>query len=205
VISRLCSRLLVTLLSSTFSSPDEIRNGPKLNSCEYTYACIEEALRRTAGVPSHLPRVVLSGGMTVDGHFLPTGTVVGVPAYSLHHTPTYFPDPWSFKPERWIPSPKNPPEAVALARKAFTPFGIGIRQCSGRQLAYLQLKLTAAHILWRFDLRLSPEEKGRGGGRPGLGMGRERQDEFQMWDALGFARDGPMVEFRSASVDAWKG
>jgi hypothetical protein len=30
----------------------------------------------------------------------------------------------------------------------------------------------------------------------GLGVGREREGEFQMWDALGFGRDGPMVEVR---------
>lgn len=47
-------------------------------------------------------------------------------------------------------------------------------------------------------MRECPEEKGRGAGREGLGVGREREDEFQMWDALGFARDGPMVELRVA-------
>jgi hypothetical protein len=30
-----------------------------------------------------------------------------------------------------------------------------------------------------------------------LGVGREREDEFQLWDALGFGRDGPMVEVKS--------
>jgi len=84
-------------------------------------------------------------------------------------------------------------------RKAFNPFSIGTRQCSGRNLAYMQLKLTLAHVLWRFDVREAPGEMGRGGGKEGLGVGRERADEFQMWDALGFGRDGPMVEVRLRS------
>jgi hypothetical protein len=33
-----------------------------------------------------------------------------------------------------------------------------------------------------------------------MGVGRERWDEFQMWDALGFGRDGPMVQVRVAHV-----
>lgn len=176
--------------------PSQIVNGAELNSCTYLYACIEETLRRTAPVPSHLPREVLSGGMTIDEIYFPAGTVVGVPMYAIHNNPAHFPSPFTFDPDRWLESPTNPPEAIALARKAFNPFSIGTRMCSGRNLAYLQLKLTLAHLLWRFDLRLAPDDMGRGGGRKGLGEGREREDEFQLWDALGFGRDGPMVEVR---------
>lgn len=182
---------------STFSSPDEIRNGPKLNSCEYLYACIEETLRRAAAVPSLVPRVVMAGGFTVDGHHLPQGTVVGIPMYPLHHNPEYYSDPWSFRPERWLES-ETDPESIARARKAFAPFMMGTRQCSGRVLAYLQMKLTLAHILFRFDLRLSPEDNGLGGGSPDLEEGRHRRDEFQLIDAFGFGRDGPLVEVRVA-------
>jgi cytochrome P450 len=132
--------------------------------------------------------------MTIDDQHFCEGTVVGVPMYAIHHNPTYFPSPFTFSPERWLDSP---PEAIALARKAFNPFSIGTRQCSGRGLAYLQLKLTLAHLLWRFEWRLAPDEMGRGGGSEGLGVGREREDEFQLWDALGFGRDGPMVEVKS--------
>lgn len=187
------------MISSAFTSPNEIVTGTKLNSCGYLYACIEETLRLTAPVPSHLPRVVLPGGMNIDDEHFPASTVVGVPMYAIHHNPAYFPDPFAFNPSRWVKSPTNSPEAIALARKAFNPFSIGTRACSGRNLAYMQLKLTLAHVLWRFDLRLSPDEPGRGSGRKGLGVGREREDEFQMYDALGFGRDGPMVEIKLKS------
>ncbi|KAH7066097.1 isotrichodermin C-15 hydroxylase [Paraphoma chrysanthemicola] len=181
----------------TFSSPSEIANNAQLNSCTYLYACIEETLRRTAPVPSHLPRVILPGGMTIDNDHLPAKTVVGVPMYAIHHNPDYFPSPFAFRPERWVESPTNPASSIALARKAFNPFSIGTRQCSGRVLAYMQLKLTLAHLLWRFDIREAEGERGRGGGGKEMGVGREREDEFQMRDALGFGRDGPMVEVRA--------
>ncbi|KAF2002146.1 benzoate 4-monooxygenase cytochrome P450 [Amniculicola lignicola CBS 123094] len=185
---------------STFGSTDEIINGSQLNSCAYLYACIEETLRRATPVPSLLPRIVLPGGMSVDGHQLQAGTVIGVPAYALHHDSKYFPDPWSFRPERWIESESVTKESIDRARRAFTPFSIGTRQCSGKSLGYLQLKLTMAHILYRYDMRLAPDEPGLGGGGPDLEEGREREDEFQMWDALGFGRDGPMLEFKIASM-----
>ncbi|CAO2649685.1 Nn.00g009770.m01.CDS01 [Neocucurbitaria sp. VM-36] len=188
-----------TEVRNMFASPNEIKSGKALTECTYLYACIEETLRRTAPVPSHLPRLVLPGGIDIDNEHLPANTVVGVPMYAIHHNPTYFPSPFSFLPERWIESPTNPPESIAMARRAFNPFSIGTRQCSGRNLAYLQLKITLAHMLRRFDMRLALDEPGRGGGRKGLGVGREREDEFQLWDALGFGRDGPMVEFKVAT------
>lgn len=187
-------------IRSSFTSPSEIVSGPVLNHCTYLYAVIEETLRRTAPVPSHLPRIVLDGGIEIDGVRIPAGTTVGVPMYALHNDPTHFPAPFAFLPERWIESPSNPASSIALARRAFFPFSIGSRMCSGRNLAYLQLKLTLAHLLWRFDLRLAPDEPESGGGKPGLGIGRERSDEFQMWDALGFGRDGPMVQVRVAQM-----
>jgi cytochrome P450 len=183
---------------AAFTSPSEIVNGPVLNECVYLYAVIEETLRRTAPVPSHLPRFVLSGGIVVDGEHIPEGTVVGVPMYALHHNPDYFPNPFVFSPERWIQSKNNSAETISRARQAFFPFSVGSRTCSGKAQAYLQLKLTLAHLLWRFDMRESPEEIGRGGGREGLALGRERIDEFQLWDALGIGRDGPMVEVKVA-------
>ncbi|KAI8932549.1 hypothetical protein NX059_010724 [Plenodomus lindquistii] len=182
---------------STFPSPSSIVNGPDLNSCEYLYACIEETLRLAAPVPSHLPRVVLEGGMQIDDTFVPADTVVGVPMYAIHHDPTHFPSPFTFDPERWIESPSNPAEKIAVARKAFNPFSIGTRACSGKNLAYMQLKLTLARLLWRFDFRLAEGDESRGGGAEGMGVGRQRQGEYQLWDALGFGRDGPVVELRA--------
>ncbi|KAK3215661.1 hypothetical protein GRF29_8g724185 [Pseudopithomyces chartarum] len=170
---------------STFTSTEDIVGGTELNSCTYLYACIEESLRLLAPVPSHVPRVVLPGGMTIDDHFFPEGTVVGVPQYAIHHNEDYFLDSFKFSPERWIPSPTRPQSAIDEMRKAFEPFGVGIRGCVGKNLAYLQLKLTLAHFLWRFDIRECESDKGVGSGGRGLGVGREREDEYQLWDALG--------------------
>ncbi|KAL1596631.1 hypothetical protein SLS60_009279 [Paraconiothyrium brasiliense] len=193
-----CLKKAIEEVRSTFASSSEIIGGPQLKSCTYLSATIEESLRRLAPVPSHVPRVVLPGGMTIDTHYLPAGTVVGVPQYAVHHNPDYYSSPFTFSPERWIPSPENPQSAIDEMRKAFEPFGLGIRGCIGKNLGYLQLRLSLAHFLWRFDVRECEEEQGLGAGRKGLGIGREREDEYQLWDALGAVRDGPVVEVRRA-------
>ncbi|KAJ9658831.1 hypothetical protein H2201_007612 [Coniosporium apollinis] len=182
-----------------FFSAADIHSGPALDSCVYLQGVMEESLRRTPPKPSHVPREVLPGGIVIDGHHIPAGYVVGVPAYSIHHSEDYYPDPWSFRPERWIVDEKAgvTPEAVALANRAFCPFSLGVRGCIGKNLAYLEYKLALAHVLWRYDFRQAPGET-LGEGSPDLEEGRRRVDEFQMIDYIGVAREGPMVEFRLA-------
>ncbi|KAL5414840.1 hypothetical protein PMIN03_002975 [Paraphaeosphaeria minitans] len=195
-----CLKKVTDEIRSTFASPSEIVSGTNLTSCTYLHACLEESLRRIAPVPSHVPRIVLPGGATIDGCFLPPGTVVGVPQYALHHNAAYFACPFTFSPERFLVSPDNPRSAIDEMRRGFEPFGLGVRGCIGKNLAYVQLKLSLAHLLWRFEVRetVDEAERGLGCGRPGLGIGRERADEYQLWDALGAVRDGPVVEVRSA-------
>lgn len=182
-----------------FSDASEIRSGPQLNSCVYLQAVLEESLRCASPVPSSLPREVMRGGMIIDGHHIPAGVDVGVPSYVIHHNDNYFPRSWEFQPERWIASAESgvSEASVKLAHRASCPFSVGSRGCIGRSVAYLEIKLTMAHILFRFDIREAAGTK-RGGGSPDLEKGRHRVDEYQIVDCFGAARDGPMVEFRDA-------
>ena len=55
--------------------------------------------------PFALPfeRVVPEGGVTVLGHFLPAGTVVGGSPYIVNrHEPTFGQDAEFWRPERWL-------------------------------------------------------------------------------------------------------
>jgi cytochrome P450 len=192
---------LVTEIRSAFSSADDIAM-PKLGELKYLHACIEETLRMCPPKPSSLPRVVLKGGLTIDGEFYPEGTTIGVPLYVLHREERYFPDPWAYKPERWIVSSSEDRKdgvsaaEVALARSAYAPFLIGPMNCIGKNMSYIALKLAIAHLLWSCDIRIAGG-KLTGGGEPGHEDDhRRREDEYQMYDwILGF-RDGPMVEVK---------
>ncbi len=189
-----------TEVRSTFSSPEEIRSGPKFNSLTYLQAVMEETLRRAPPVLGILPRTVLPGGAVIDGAMVPPGTVVGVPTYNIHHRADYFADPWTFRPERWIVGDGVSRESVELGRRAFCPFSKGVRGCIGKKVAYLEFKLTLAHLLHRFQMRLAPGLEAVGEGGPHLKMwGRHRRDEYQLEDWLGAARKGPWVQFKLAS------
>jgi cytochrome P450 len=186
---------LVHEVQENFESLEEIRN-PKLGALPYLHACIEETLRMNPPKASSLPREVLKGGLTIDGHFIPEGITVGTPLYVVHHDPNIFPDPWSFRPERWIASQSTgyTAEKVSVAKAACVPFLVGPMNCIGKSMSYIALKLALAHIFFRNDIRISGELTG--GGRKGNVEGRQREEEYQMEDwILGF-RDGPMVEVK---------
>lgn len=185
-----------------FSSLEDIQLGPVLNSCHYLRACIDEAMRLSPSVGGLLPREVLAGGMTIDGEMVPEGTIVGTPHYTIHHNANYYPEPFAYKPERWIASPGSEKEAgvreqeVALAQSAFCPFSIGPRGCIGKGLAYVEMSITLARVLYMYDLRRAVGVEDPGEGKPGAEMGREKPSEFQLVDTFTSLKNGCMVEFR---------
>jgi len=145
-------------------------------------------MRLSPPVPALLPREVLAGGAEIDGHMFPEGTVLGVPAYAIHHKPEYYPDPFVYKPERWLVGEKGSREAecLAVAQSAFCPFSIGPRGCIGKGVAYLELSVGLARTLWLYDMRLARGEA----------VGRGDDGQYQMWDIFVARKDGPVVEFR---------
>ncbi|KAF2457057.1 benzoate 4-monooxygenase cytochrome P450 [Lineolata rhizophorae] len=187
---------------AAFASPEEVRGGPVLNGCKYMVACIDEALRIAPAVPSDLPREVLPGGMDIDGYHIPAGTTVGVGAFAIHHSEKYYPEPYKFMPERWIPAEKEgewpSAEDVRMAHAAHCPFSIGIRGCLGKNMAMMELKITLARLLLEFDMRLPAkfgENEPEGGGKDEE-WGRDRKDEYQLTDWFICDRSGPVVELK---------
>ena len=192
-------------IRSKFADVEEIVHGGLLGSCTYLRACIDEAMRMSPSVGGVLPREVLPGGMTIDGHSLPAGTVVGTPHYSIHHSDEYYPQPFSFVPERWIAGAENPASGkvtsgddAALAQSAFCPFSVGPRGCIGKGVAYVEMTTTLARTVFLYDLRKAVGVVDPGEGHAGLEWGRHRVDEFQLRDTFTSAKTGPMVEFRKA-------
>ena len=188
-------------IRSVFAEIDEIRISERLESCHYLRACINETLRLSPPVGALLPRKILAGGLTVDDNHFPEGIDIGVPHYALHHTELHYPDPFVFKPERWLVSTdpayeKSSEAAVAAAQSAFCAFSVGRFGCVGKTLAYAELSVILARIFWLYDMRLSGSI---GQGSTSLGKGRERMNEFQTWEGFTSTHEGPMVEFKRRS------
>jgi cytochrome P450 len=195
---------LTSEIRETFKSLDEIRSGGKMASCVYLDAAIEETLRMSPPVTATLPREVQKGGIIIDDNFIPEGVVVGVPAYVVQHDADVFPQPWLFQPERWIVGSRyqSLSEATAKAditrmRASMCPFSLGSRGCVGKILAYTEMRILTAMLLWSYDLESVDTGPHCGGGGLDLEEGRHRADEFQLFDCFGAGHDGPIVRLRA--------
>ncbi|ESZ91878.1 hypothetical protein SBOR_7743 [Sclerotinia borealis F-4128] len=193
--------ILTKEILSTFSDVEDIHSGPTLNSCQYLRAVIDESMRLSPPVGGILPREVLPGGIDIDGLHIPAGCVVGTPHYAIHHHPSYYPSPFTFIPERWIPSslPQFTKESVALAQSAFCPFSIGSRGCIGKGVAYLELMTSLARVVFMYEMRMA-EGFNLGEGSEDQEVGRQRCGEFQLRDSFTSTKDGPYVEFRARAM-----
>ncbi|KAH8746261.1 cytochrome P450 [Diaporthe sp. PMI_573] len=111
-------------------------------------ACVKEGLRLGMANPTRLTRVVPPGAnLTVDGISVPAGAVVGCAAYVLHHDPAVFPDPFAFRPERWIDDDRNCGLYRPQMERSLIAFGAGLRACLGKNLAMQQLLETVAAVV----------------------------------------------------------
>ncbi|KAI4866858.1 cytochrome P450 [Hypoxylon rubiginosum] len=194
---------LKTEIRSAFTSGTEIKGGPQLAGCQYLCACIDEALRMSPPVPGTLWREQSlsdkdSTPLVIDGHVVPRGVIFGVNIYALHHNEEYFPDPFAFRPERWLAS-ETPAARRKVMSSAFAAFQVGPRGCAGKAMAYLEFSLVVAKTLWYFDLEILPGELAKVGFRvpsSGYPAGGGRREEYQLHDVFTTDHDGPYLIVR---------
>jgi cytochrome P450 len=73
--------------------------------------------------------------------------------YGANHSSSNFHQPNSFLPERWLETPPQTSSQFAKDRKeAHQPFSVGPRSYLGYKLAYLELRLILAKMVWNFDI-----------------------------------------------------
>lgn len=102
--NRSCLERVTTEIRSMFNQKEDIRTGPKLQSCHYLRACIDEAMRMSPAVPGLLPRLVLPGGLDIPAMNLhiPAGVDVGTCTYAIQHHEDYVVEPFKYEPSRWL-------------------------------------------------------------------------------------------------------
>ncbi|KAL4959573.1 cytochrome P450 [Aspergillus stella-maris] len=143
-------KALATLQAELSGADSFIRQGnwEETRKLPYLMAVIKETLRLSTPVPGITPRIVPEPGVTVQGHFLPAGTIVSITHRSIHDNSNLFSNPTEFRPERWLGE-----KGKALDRW-LVAFSKGSRQCVGSPLAYQELALTIAHLFGRFEMEL---------------------------------------------------
>ena len=88
-------------------------------------------------------------------------------------------------------------ESVALAKSAFCPFSVGPRGCVGKGMAYKELLIVVARLVYMFEMRIAAGSTA-GEGNPALGPQslRHRKGEFQGLDKFVLQADGPVLQFQ---------
>lgn len=88
---------------------------------------------------------------SLDSHRFSKGTWVMMSPYITHRIPELFPEPYKFRPERWL--------SIHPSAYEFMPFSAGPRYCIGASLALMQLKIALTIIFKRFRFTLKPGTK----------------------------------------------
>ncbi|KAG8930433.1 hypothetical protein FRC01_002765 [Tulasnella sp. 417] len=110
----------------------------------YLHAVILETLRWNPVLSNGLPHVSRKDDV-YDGYFIPKGTSVIANAWGFSRNPKYYSNPSVFDPDRYL---KQTPE---LDPREFV-FGYGRRICPGKDLAFQNVWILAASLLWASDL-----------------------------------------------------
>lgn len=125
--------------------PDRDPNAEDLQCLPYTAAIFDEALRLYP--PAWLiTRRVVEADSYYDVRVDP-GTLVILSPYALQRHPRYWPDPHTFRPERFLPDTTK-----TYPRYAYIPFGGGPRLCIGNHFAKMEAAIIIAMVARRFRL-----------------------------------------------------
>src|SRR5215212_8345960 len=104
----------------------------------YLTATVDETLRRRPVLANAAPRLVMEP-VEIGGWRYEPGVCLLADAYLLHHDPDIYPDPYAFRPERFLDEQPG--------TYTWIPFGGGRRRCLGSSFALLEMKIVLRGVL----------------------------------------------------------
>ncbi|KAJ8120721.1 hypothetical protein ONZ43_g2641 [Nemania bipapillata] len=158
-------KILTEEIRGRFKSNDEMTL-EALSHLEYLNACLREGLRVYPSIPSAIPREIANGGNIVMGKWLPAGTRVSVHQTATYRSPANFKNPDEFVPERWLGDPTYKDDI----RESHQPFSVGTRNCLGMNMAWHEMRLLLAKLIFNFDMQTEVDASWRD------------QNVFVIWD-----------------------
>jgi cytochrome P450 len=130
---------------------ERVRSAERGPGQAYLEATIHEGMRNRPVIPM-IVRLVTRPWRFGD-YVLPARTPVAVSIIALHHRPDVYPDPHTFRPERFVD--RKP------GTYTWIPFGGGIRRCLGATLAMAEQRVVLEAIAARTDLTAPDPEPER--------------------------------------------
>ena len=115
---------------------------------DWVEATITESMRSRPVVPFIGRRVTVPWRL---GHYgISAGTPIGMSILLVHHREDLYPEPFEFRPERWLGRKPGTYEWI--------PFGGGIRRCLGAALAMAEMRVVLEATARRLDLEAAEPE-----------------------------------------------
>ncbi|MXX93580.1 MAG: cytochrome P450 [Chloroflexi bacterium] len=134
-----------------FADGDPDNNAYTPEAIDVTRRFIMETLRLYAIVPMSLRTVMNT--CSVEGYELEEGTPVHIAQAATHYMEDFFPDPYKFDIDRYLP-PRN--EHLS---PGYAPYGLGTHTCLGSRWMELQLAVNALMIAHYFTLEVPANHK----------------------------------------------
>ncbi|MEP9393534.1 cytochrome P450 [Gordonia sp. VNK1] len=106
---------------------------------------MKESLRLCPPVPAQ-PRMAVKD-TSVQGFFVPKGTIVSIPQLTNHRDPELYSDPDTFDPDRFGPDRAEDKSH----RMAWIPFGAGVHKCIGLYFGQMEIKTIMHHLLRGYE------------------------------------------------------
>jgi cytochrome P450 len=127
---------------------DRLGRAPRfedLPALPFALSVFKEALRLYP--PAYLVGRTALTETRIGAHRLPRGQVVFVSIYGIQRRPDLFPEPDTFRPERFMEGSER-----RLPKGAYLPFGGGPRICVGNHFALMEGQLVLSRLAQRFEL-----------------------------------------------------
>jgi cytochrome P450 len=128
---------------------ERLRESARAGEEDYVEATIYEGMRVRPVIP-FIVRMV-ERPWRLGEYVVPPRTPVAVSIVALHHREDVYPEPYQFRPERFVDQ--------KAGTYTWIPFGGGIRRCLGAALAMAEQRVVLREIAKRTDMR--PQRAGR--------------------------------------------
>ncbi|KIJ25480.1 hypothetical protein M422DRAFT_38684 [Sphaerobolus stellatus SS14] len=121
----------------------------------YIEALLKEILRWTPGIGSGMPHLSIKEDI-YRGWRIPKGSIIFANSWGILKDKNVYPDPYVFKPERFLPNENNTVQPDPTAA-----FGFGRRACPGKHLAESSLFIDIACLLAAFEFLPLKDKDGK--------------------------------------------
>ncbi|HWX46003.1 MAG TPA: cytochrome P450 [Solirubrobacteraceae bacterium] len=119
-----------------------------VQAAEHVEAAIVEGMRTRPVIPIIGRRVAVP--WRLGEYVLPAGTAISVSILLVHHREDLYPEPFAFRPERWLERKPGTYE--------WLPFGGGTRRCLGAALAMAEQRVVLEAMARHLDLEADRPE-----------------------------------------------